>query len=177
MALPPPRRWPFFAAAGYLCVVLGVGIALFPAAPDPMPVHFDAAFQPDRWAPKSLVGFLSPVFVGLGVAALMWTLAALMPVLSSIGGGQGHPAPGVQLSPRPPAATRTVQLTRRMLERLALSVALLIGTVALLGWLGVPDWAAPWALVLLVGGFLGVLAFSVVGIVGSERSASHGLDA
>ncbi|PPL14593.1 DUF1648 domain-containing protein, partial [Microterricola pindariensis] len=167
------RLWPFLAGFGYLLAVAGIGIAHYPAVPDPMPVHFDAAFAPDRWAAKSLTGFLLPVFIGLGVTLLLWVLAALLPVLDALGGSQSHPAAGVQLSPRAPATTQTLLLTRRMLERLGLSVALLIGTVALLTWFGVPGWAEPWAFILLVGGFLGVLTFGVVGIVRSERAETH----
>ncbi|SDT11886.1 DUF1648 domain-containing protein [Microterricola viridarii] len=174
-AAPPARirLWPILAGFGYLLAVAGIGIAHYPAVPDPMPVHFDAAFQPDAWAAKSVGGFLLPVFIGLGATLLMWVLAALLPVLDALGGSQPHPAAGMQLSPRAPATTQTLLLTRRMLERLALSVALLIGTVALLTWFGVPGWAAPWAFILLMGGFLGVLAFGVVGIVRSERAETY----
>lgn len=174
---PRLRRWLPLVAVAYLFTVAGIGIALYPTVPEPMPVHFDALFQPDRWAAKSLAGFLSPVFIGLGVTLLMWLMAELLPVLAILGGSAGHPAPGVQLSPRAPASTQTLLRTRRMLEKLTVSVSLLIGTVALLTWFGVPSWAAPWAFVLLVGTFLGVLVFDVVGVVRSERSDMHSLDA
>jgi uncharacterized membrane protein len=175
--VPRLPRWPALAAFASLLAVAGIGIALFPAVPEPMPVHFDASFRPDRWGAKSLAGFLSPVFIGLGVTLLLWLMAALLPVLATLGGSPGHPAPGVQLSPRAPASTQTLLRTRRMLEKLTVSVAALIGTVALLTWFGVPGWAAPWAFVLLVGTFLGVLVFDVVGIVRSERSEMYGPDA
>ena len=67
-------------------------------------------------------------------------------MLALLGGSPVHPAPGVQLSPRAPASTQTLLRTRRMLEKLTVSVSLLIGTVALLTWFGVPGWAAPWVL-------------------------------
>lgn len=166
-----PRLWPALAGAAYLLAVAGIGLAQYPNVADPMPVHFDAAFRPDAWAPKSLAGFLSPVFIGLGVTLLIWALGALMPVLGALGQGERDQGRGVQLSPREPASAQTLLLTHRMLDRLTLSVALLIGTVALLTWFEVPDWVAPWAFILLLGSFLGVLAVSVVGIVRSERRA------
>lgn len=60
--------------------LLSIGLALaalaftawaYPALPDPLPMHYNAAGEIDRWEPKSWLGALGPSLIALGTAVFM----------------------------------------------------------------------------------------------------------
>lgn len=161
------RKWPFFVASGLTLGVLVTGLTLYQQAPDPMPVHWNLQLQPDEWAPKSVLGFLAPVFIALGVVALFWVIAALMPLAARLGGEE--PPSGQQLSPRTRFNDANERDVLRMLEHLALSTSALIGVVAVASWLGLPQWLAPWLMPVLMVVYFAVLGVDVWRIMRSSR--------
>lgn len=163
------RKWPFFAASGLTLGVLITGLTLFQQAPDPMPVHWNMQLQVDEWAPKSVLGFLAPVFIALGVVALFWVIAALMPLAARLGGEDQHQTTGTQLSPRTRFTDANEADVLRMLEHLALSTSALIGFVAVASWLGLPSWLAPWLMPVLMLAYFAVLGVDVWRIMRSSR--------
>ncbi|WP_411556857.1 DUF1648 domain-containing protein [Plantibacter sp. MPB07] len=167
----PPRRppvWPHLVALVIVAATLVVGLVMYPSAPDPMPVHFDAALQPDAWSDKRLGGFLLPVIIGAAVVAIFWIVAACLPLAGTTRSDvDPHPPTtastwSTQLSPRPEVTAATLDATGRLLGDLTIATAALIAVVALTTWLGVPAWMAPWLLPVLMVAFFGSLAVSCV---------------
>ncbi len=170
-----PPVWPHLVALVIVAATLVVGLVVYPSAPDPMPVHFDAALQPDAWADKSLGGFLLPAIIGAAVVAVFWIVAACMPLAGRTRSDvDPHPpatAPtwSTQLSPRPEVTAATLDATVRLLGNLTIATAALIAVVALTTWLGVPAWMAPWLLPVLMAAFFGSLAVSCVRVFRAQR--------
>lgn len=162
------RTWPFIVATGLTVAVLIVGLTLYQQAPDPMPVHWNMQLQADEWAPKNVLGFLAPVFIALGVVALFWVIAALMPLAARLGGEEEHSS-GVQLSPRTRFNTANETSVLRMLEHIAVSTSALIGFVAVGSWLGLPAWLAPWLMPVLMLAYFAVLGVDVWRIMRASR--------
>lgn len=162
------RRWPFVVATALTVAVLITGLTLYQQAPDPMPVHWNLQLQADAWAPKSVLGFLAPVFIALGVVALFWVIAALMPLAARLGGEEERPS-GVQISPRTRFNDANETDVLRMLEHLALSTSALIGFVAVGSWLGLPAWLAPWLMPVLMLAYFAVLGIDVWRIMRASR--------
>jgi uncharacterized membrane protein len=174
----PARRppvWPHLVALLIVAATLVVGLVVYPSAPDPMPVHFDAALQPDAWADKSLGGFLLPVIIGAAVMAIFWIVAACLPLAGTTrSDGDTHPPAAAstwstQLSPRREVTAATLDATGRLLGNLTIATAVLIAVVALTTWLGVPAWMAPWLLPVLMAAFFGSLAVSCVRVFRAQR--------
>lgn len=169
------RVWPHLVALAIVAATLVVGLVVYPSAPDPMPVHFDARFQPDAWEAKSLGGFLLPVIIGAAVVAVFWIAAVALPRTGTTRPtAEGGPsttgqAPRVQLSPRPATTAATMEATMRLLGDLTIATAVLIAVTALTTWLGVPAWMAPWLLPVLMAAFFGSLAVSCVRVVRAQR--------
>lgn len=170
-----PPVWPHLVALAILTATLVVGLLVYPSAPDPMPVHFDAALQPDAWAAKSLGGFLLPVIIGAAAVVLFWIVAACMPLARTTRTDNDTDPPATvstwstQLSPRPEVTVATVNATGRLLADLTIATAALIAVVALTTWLGVPGWMAPWLLPVLMAVFFGSLARSCVRVFRTQR--------
>lgn len=174
----PARRapvWPHLIALVIVAATLVVGLLVYPSAPDPMPVHFDAALQPDAWADKSLGGFLLPAIIGTVVVAVFWIAAVGLPRTGTTrptaegGPSTTEQAPRVQLSPRPATTAATMEATMRLLGDLTIATAVLIAVTALTTWLGVPAWMAPWLLPVLMAAFFGSLAVSCVRVFRAQR--------
>lgn len=163
------RRWPFIVASGLTLGVLVTGLSLYQRAPDPMPVHWNLQLHADEWAPKSVLGFLAPVFIALGVVSLFWVIAALMPLAARLGGEDHRQASTTQLSPRTRFNDANEAGVLRMLEHLALSTSALIGFVAVASWLGLPEWAAPWLMPVLMLVYFAILGVDVWRIMRSSR--------
>ena len=70
----PPIIWPALAAI-VLAVATAVDVALYPALPDPLPVHFDFAGEPDRWADKSVWTVFGVLMIGAAVVVLLSVLS------------------------------------------------------------------------------------------------------
>lgn len=70
----PPVIWPALAAI-VLAIATAVDVALYPTLPDPIPVHFNVAGQPDNWAAKSVWSVFGLLMVGAGVVVLLTVLS------------------------------------------------------------------------------------------------------
>ncbi|MBD8517679.1 DUF1648 domain-containing protein [Plantibacter sp. CFBP 8804] len=170
-----PPVWPHLVALVIVAATLVIGLVVYPSAPDPMPVHFDAALQPDAWADKSIGGFLLPIIIGAVVVAIFWIIAACLPLTGTTRSDDGpHTSAtastwSTQLSPRPEVTAATTAATMRLLGDMSIATAALIAVVALTTWLGVPAWMAPWLLPVLMAGFFGSLAVSCVRVFRAQR--------
>ena len=49
-----------------------LGAYLYAEMPDPVPVHWNGAGIPDRFAGKSVLAVFSPLLIGTGVVAFLW---------------------------------------------------------------------------------------------------------
>lgn len=168
------RLWPFVVAVTLTLGVLAYGLTIYQDVPDPMPVHWNGALEADDWAPKSVLGFLAPSFIGLGVVALFWVIAALMPLATHADSDSDRdPAArrttNVQLSLQPPTSKAAVADVLRMLEHLALSTSALIGTVAVFSWVGLPEWLSPWLLPVLLLAYFGLLFVDCARVMRGSR--------
>lgn len=188
--IPAARRWPYVVALASMVALIGLGFAVFPSAPDPIPVHWNAAFEPDRWAPKSLGLFLAPVWIGAGCVVAMWILAVVIqPTDRSArrAGGTSNAAeatdatadsdatqpvgpPRQQLSPRPPMGPREVIAGRRLLEYIAIGVAGLVFVIACVTWFDVPDAIRGWLAPITITAFLALIAMGAVPVVRASRA-------
>ena len=66
----PPIIWPALAAI-VLAVAAAVDVALYPGLPDRIPVHFDFAGRPDRFADKSVWTVFGLLIIGAAVVVLL----------------------------------------------------------------------------------------------------------
>jgi uncharacterized membrane protein len=74
-------RWPWLVHllnAGLLAGLLIHAVASYGALPERLPVHFDAAGQPDRWADKSWANWLALPLVAAGLTALLYLASGLV---------------------------------------------------------------------------------------------------
>ena len=70
----PPIIWPALAVI-VLAIATAVDVALYPTLPDPIPVHFNVAGQPDNWAAKSVWSVFGLLMVGAAVVVLLTVLS------------------------------------------------------------------------------------------------------
>ncbi|KQQ49646.1 DUF1648 domain-containing protein [Plantibacter sp. Leaf314] len=166
--------WPHLLALGIVAGTVIVGLLVYPSAPDPMPVHFDAALRPDAWVGKNLGGFLLPAIIGAAVVVVFWIVAACVPLAGTTRPDDEPRATAstwaTQLSPRPEVTAATMAATMRLLGNLTIATAALIAVLAIATWFGVPSWMAPWLLPLLMAVFFGSLAVSCVRVVRAQRA-------
>lgn len=74
-------RWPWLVHllnAGLLLGLLIYALASYDALPRRLPLHFDAAGQPDRWADKSWSSWLALPLVAAGLTALLYLASGLV---------------------------------------------------------------------------------------------------
>lgn len=156
-----------------MIATLVTGVLLYPSVPDPMPVHFDAAFQPDRWAPRSFALFLTPAVVGTVVLVVLWIAAAAIPLTARAGVRGASPTVSstsmTQLSPRPRPTMQALVETIRMMEHLAIATSLLLGISAVATWIDVPAWVSPWLLPVMLVAYLGIIAIDSLRVVRAQR--------
>jgi uncharacterized membrane protein len=129
-----PARLPFgwvMGAGVILLVVVAVGVALYPSIPDPTPIHWDAAGQPDNYAPKSVWSAFGPVLIGFGVVAVLYATSFLVRV---------SPLRAVP-SDSPAESRRRIALQHRLTTSLLGQVAVVLA--AQTGWLAVAGWVLP----------------------------------
>jgi uncharacterized membrane protein len=72
----PPIVWPVLAVI-VLAVATAVNVALYPTLPDPLPVHFNAAGDPDGWAAKSVWSVFGVLMIGAAVVVLLTVLSVV----------------------------------------------------------------------------------------------------
>jgi uncharacterized membrane protein len=70
----PPIIWPALAAI-VLAVATAFNVALYPTLPDPVPVHFNIAGEPDGWAAKSVWSVFGLLIIGAAVVILLTILS------------------------------------------------------------------------------------------------------
>lgn len=70
----PPIIWPALAAIA-LAAATAVDVALYPSLPDPIAVHFNAAGDADRWAPKSVWSVFGILIIGAAVVVLLTVIS------------------------------------------------------------------------------------------------------
>ena len=152
----PPFGW-VMAAVVILLVVMAVGVALYPSIPDPTPIHWNIAGQPDNYAPKSVWSVFGPVFIGFGVVALLFAssfLARLSPLRA---------VP----SDTPAESTRRTRLQHRLmtslLGQMTVVLAAQTGWLAAAGWvLHGSGWGIETSVILMMALLLAVLVVFVV---------------
>ena len=161
-------RWPAPVALAILLAVVVLGVRRLPAAPDPMPTHWNGLMEPDAWGPKTLGGFLAPVFIGFLPVVLFWVMPRLARMQES-----ARPASDITndgptlLTLREPPGTVALNALTRLCHRLALVTATLIALIALLSWFGV---TGPIAAVLVWATVATLLVVIAVGIVQLRRT-------
>lgn len=69
-----PIIWPALAVI-VLAVATAVNVALYPTLPDPVPVHFNIAGEPDGWAAKSVWSVFGVLMIGAAVVVLLTVLS------------------------------------------------------------------------------------------------------
>ncbi|MHB1234401.1 MAG: DUF1648 domain-containing protein [Microbacteriaceae bacterium] len=70
----PPIIWPALAVI-VLAIATAVNVALYPTLPDPVPVHFTIAGEPDSWAAKSVWSVFGVLMIGAGIVILLTVLS------------------------------------------------------------------------------------------------------
>ncbi|MEV6611356.1 DUF1648 domain-containing protein [Kutzneria sp. NPDC051319] len=76
---PPKFPWLWLLLPVLVVVVSAVlGIIRYPDLPDPMPVHFDAAGNANRYAAKSIGSVFSIVFIQAGLTVVLCGIGALV---------------------------------------------------------------------------------------------------
>lgn len=123
----PPLGW-IMGAVLVLLVVVALGVAVYPNIPDPTPIHWDVAGQPDSYAAKSVWSVFGPVLIGFGVVALLFATSFLARV---------SPLRAVA-SDSPAESARRSALQSRLMTSLLGQVAVVLAVQ--IGWLTVAGW-------------------------------------
>lgn len=161
VSAPIPFGW-YLAATVLLAIATGIGVAAYPALPDPLPIHWDLNGVANGFAGKSVWSAFGVVLVGLGVVALLFALSFLVRV-----------APSRRMASDSPAlATRRAEVQQHLLGGLLGQVTLI--TSALLAGLTVAGWLAPTSALLPIVSvvlFLVLLALAIAAyFVGYRRA-------
>ena len=97
-------------------------MALYPTLPDPIPVHFNVAGQPDNWAAKSVWSVFGFLMIGAAVVILLSVLSVFAARYSA----------RIQADDTPQQATLRTQVQRHLLTSLLSELSFVIA----LGHLG-----------------------------------------
>lgn len=138
---PPSRRAWFAPSLLLLAATAVLGTYLYPEMPDPVPVHWNGAGIPDRFAGKSVLAVFSPLLIGTGVVAFLWLLYRFLPAMAAKGAQD------------PVRADLEARAGKDVLAKLAPALAILFCWLCTTGWLGL---AGPWTIwppMLLLMGF------------------------
>lgn len=161
VSAPIPFGW-YLAATVLLAIATGIGVAVYPALPDPLPIHWDLNGVANGFAQKSVWSAFGVVLVGLGVVALLFALSFLVRVAR----------PRRMASDSPALATRRAEVQQHLLGGLLGQVTLI--TSALLAGLTVAGWLAPTSALLPIVSvvlFLVLLALAIAAyFVGYRRA-------
>lgn len=119
----------YLVALVVLGVVAAIGVAIYPTLPNPLPIHWNAAGRADGYAEKSIWSVFGALLTAVGLVVLLYVVALasrVSPARVRVGG-----------DPQTAAARTHAQLhvMQELLGWLALVLALMMGVVALLGWL------------------------------------------
>lgn len=79
--IPVAWGWVWATVATTAVIVAALVAFEYPRLPDPMPVHWNAAGEPDGFRPKSMGAFLGPVLLGPGT--LILTMLVTMGLISA----------------------------------------------------------------------------------------------
>lgn len=161
VSAPVPFGW-YLAATVLLAIAAGIGVAVYPALPDPLPIHWDLNGVANGFAQKSVWSAFGVVLVGLGVVALLFALSFLVRVAR----------PRRLASDSPALATRRAEVQQHLLGGLLGQITLI--TSALLAGLTIAGWLAPTSGFLPIVSivlFLGLLALAIAAyFVGYRRA-------
>ena|SRR6185312_3565948 len=161
VSAPIPFGW-YLAATVLLAIAAGIGVAVYPALPDPLPIHWDLNGVANGFAQKSVWSAFGVVLVGLGVVALLFALSFLVRVAR----------PRRMASDPPALATRRAEVQQHLLGGLLGQITLI--TSALLAGLTIAGWLAPTSGFLPIVSivlFLGLLALAIAAyFVGYRRA-------
>lgn len=161
VSAPIPFGW-YLAATVLLAIATGIGVAAYPALPDPLPIHWDLNGVANGFAGKSVWSAFGVVLVGLGVVALLFALSFLVRVAP----------PRRMASDSPTLATRRAEVQQHLLGGLLGQVTVI--TSALLAGLTVAGWLAPTSALLPIVSvvlFLVLLALAIAAyFVGYRRA-------
>lgn len=161
VSAPIPFGW-YLAATVLLAIATGIGVAVYPALPDPLPIHWDLNGVANGFAQKSVWSAFGVVLVGLGVVALLFALSFLVRVAR----------PRRMASDSPALATRRAEVQQHLLGGLLGQITLI--TSALLAGLTIAGWLAPTSGFLPIVSivlFLGLLALAIAAyFVGYRRA-------
>lgn len=139
-----PLGW-YIAAVIPLVIATGIGVAIYPSLPSPLPIHWGADGVANGYADKSVWSAFGVVLSGLGVVALMFGCSFL---------ARRPPARRIASDTPETAAQRALlqqQLISGLLGQLAVVIALDMSVLAVIGW-SVPNtaWAVTIPTVLLI---------------------------
>lgn len=151
----PPLVWAIVAVLAFVAA-FAIGAAVYPSLADPYPVHFDIAGAPDRFEPKTLWAVFGLLIVGVGVAALLFVLAVVVPRTAL----RSTPGDAPQGALARADARRGVLAA--LLAQLSAAIAVGLSLVSVLIWLAPPAVATRTGLVVMILLIVGVLAVAVV---------------
>ena len=147
----PAFGW-YVAGIIVLTAAIVIGAAVYDNLPDPIPVHWNAAGVADRFAAKDIWSVFGPILLGIGMVALLFVLAVLMPRWPVRAAASERP----EVSARIALAQATVM--QSLLGQIAFLIALEFAGVAVVGWL------APASPIVMVVSTL-VLPLSLLGAI------------
>ncbi|WP_052690500.1 DUF1648 domain-containing protein [Pseudarthrobacter chlorophenolicus] len=134
------RTW-FVPSLLLLAATAVLGAYLYPGMPDPVPVHWNGAGIPDRFAGKSVFAVFSPLLIGTGVVAFLWLLYRFLPAMAS---------KGAQDAAR---AALEARAGKDVLAALTPALAILFSWLCVTGWLELTSVWTIWPPMLLLMGF------------------------
>ena len=128
-----PRTAPAFgwyiAGLVVLAAVVVIGASLYSSLPNPVPVHWNAEGEVDRYAEKNVWSVFGPILIGIGTVALLFLLGVFMPRWPI----RAAASDSAETSTRIAAAQ--LRLAQDLLGQIALLIALEFSCLAIVGWL------------------------------------------
>ncbi|MEO7123379.1 MAG: DUF1648 domain-containing protein, partial [Lacisediminihabitans sp.] len=124
---PLPFGW-YLAAVVVLVITAGIGVAVYPGLPNPLPTHWGANGEPDTYSAKSVWSAFGVVLIGFGMIAFMFGISFLVRVSPQ----RRLPSDSAALAAQ---RTATVQrLTGSALGQITLISSLLFGVLTVFTW-------------------------------------------
>lgn len=124
---PLPFGW-YLAAVVVLVITAGIGVAVYPGLPNPLPTHWGADGRADTYSAKSVWSPFGTVLIGFGMIAFMFGISFLVRVSPQ----RRLPSDSTALAAQ---RTATVQrLTGSALGQITLISSLLFGVLTVFTW-------------------------------------------